>query len=113
MARMHQTTVRFGPDLWAALQGEAERAGVSVAQFVRDAAVARLAFADGIERGRSLAVNGPRLAGEQAPRLVRQFEAEQTSIEALRAQGQLARDRSRRLRAEAETLRDKAIERVR
>jgi hypothetical protein len=47
---MHQTTVRFGSDLWSELVREAERAGVSVAQYVREAAVARLArggaFAD-------------------------------------------------------------------
>ncbi len=44
MARtMHQTTVRFGADLWHELVREAERGGVSVAQYVREAAVARLA----------------------------------------------------------------------
>jgi hypothetical protein len=40
---MHQTTVRFGRDLWDELTVAADRAGVSVAQFVRDAAVLRLA----------------------------------------------------------------------
>jgi len=40
---MHQTTVRFGSELWSELMREAERAGVSVAQYVREAAVARLA----------------------------------------------------------------------
>jgi hypothetical protein len=43
--RMHQTTVRFGKDLWEALELEAEAAGVSVAQFIREAAVARLGYA--------------------------------------------------------------------
>jgi hypothetical protein len=42
--RMHQTTVRFGPDLWEALEGECARLGVSAAQFLREAAVARLAY---------------------------------------------------------------------
>lgn len=42
---MHQTTVRFGRDLWEALEKEAELAGVSVAQFIREAAVARLGYA--------------------------------------------------------------------
>lgn len=42
---MHQTTVRFGKDLWEALELEAEAAGVSVAQFIREAAVARLGYA--------------------------------------------------------------------
>jgi hypothetical protein len=39
---MHQTTVRFGPDLWQDIEAEAERAGVSVAQYVRDSAMMRV-----------------------------------------------------------------------
>jgi hypothetical protein len=42
---MHQTTVRFGAELWADLEREAARGGVSVAQYVREAATARLAHA--------------------------------------------------------------------
>jgi hypothetical protein len=45
--RMHQTTVRFGADLWEALEREGERLGVSVAQYVREAALARLIYAAG------------------------------------------------------------------
>lgn len=41
---MHQTTVRFGPDLWGALEAECARLGVSAAQFLREAAMARLAY---------------------------------------------------------------------
>jgi hypothetical protein len=44
---MHQTTVRFGPDLWQELATEAKRAGVSVAQYVRDAALMRVAYTRG------------------------------------------------------------------
>jgi hypothetical protein len=44
---MHQTTVRFGADLWQALEEEARRLGVSVAQYVREAALARLVYAAG------------------------------------------------------------------
>jgi len=44
---MHQTTVRFGPDLWDELVVEAARAGVSVAQYVRDAALMRVAYTRG------------------------------------------------------------------
>jgi GAF domain len=40
---MHATTVRFGDDLWAQIEREAGREGVSVAQFVRDAALLRVA----------------------------------------------------------------------
>ena len=44
---MHQTTVRFGPDLWEALDRECDLLGVSVAQYVREAALARLVYAAG------------------------------------------------------------------
>jgi len=37
--------VRFGEDLWSLLEREAAREGLSAAQYVRDAAVLRLAFA--------------------------------------------------------------------
>lgn len=47
---MHQTTVRFGPDLWAALEVECARLGVSVAQYLREASLARLAYSAG-QRG--------------------------------------------------------------
>jgi hypothetical protein len=47
--KMHQTTVRFGPDLWQEISAEADRAGVSVAQYVRDAALMRLAYTRGRE----------------------------------------------------------------
>jgi hypothetical protein len=43
-AKMHQTTVRFGADLWVAVEAEASAIGVSVAQYVREAALARLAY---------------------------------------------------------------------
>jgi hypothetical protein len=44
---MKVTTVRFGEDLWALLADEAGHAGVSVSQYVREAALARAAFAAG------------------------------------------------------------------
>jgi GAF domain-containing protein len=40
---MRATTVRFSDDLWALLEREAAAQGVSSAQFVRDAAILRLA----------------------------------------------------------------------
>lgn len=45
--RMHQTTVRFGPDLWEALSAECERLGLSAAQYLREAALARLVYTAG------------------------------------------------------------------
>ena len=44
---MHQTTVRFGADLWEALEDECMRLGVSVAQYLREAALTRLTYAAG------------------------------------------------------------------
>ena len=39
---MRATTVRFGEDLWAMLERESRRVGVSAAQFVREATIMRL-----------------------------------------------------------------------
>ena len=41
---MRATTVRFSDDLWSLLEQEAATAGVSAAQFVRDATVLRIAY---------------------------------------------------------------------
>ena len=60
---MKTTTLRFGHDLWDLLEAEARRAGVSVSQYVREAALARAAAAAGA-RGESpfelLADSSPR-----------------------------------------------------
>lgn len=45
---MRATTVRFGDDLWAMLEREAENAGVSAAQFVREATILRIAMLAGL-----------------------------------------------------------------
>src|SRR5215208_5433720 len=45
---MRATTVRFGEDLWAMLEREASRSGLSAAQFVREATILRLAMLAGI-----------------------------------------------------------------
>jgi GAF domain-containing protein len=44
---MRATTVRFSEDLWQLLDEEAVAQGISAAQFVRDAAIVRLAFLAG------------------------------------------------------------------
>ncbi|HYV15810.1 MAG TPA: hypothetical protein VE972_07305 [Conexibacter sp.] len=40
---MHETTVRFTGELWARVRERSEREGISAAQFIRDATVARIA----------------------------------------------------------------------
>jgi hypothetical protein len=102
---MHQTTIRFAPDLWAALETEASRAGVSVAHYVRDAAVSRLAFAAGAEQARRGSIASSPAPPRKPRRLAERIEAELNSAEAVRAQGRLARARSKRLRTEADVLR--------
>jgi hypothetical protein len=42
---MKVTTVRFGTDLWALLEEESSRVGVSVSQYIREAALARASAA--------------------------------------------------------------------
>src|SRR3954452_17759338 len=44
---MRATTVRFAESLWTRVEQEAEREGVSAAQFIRDASVMRTAYAMG------------------------------------------------------------------
>ena len=47
---MRATTVRFADSLWALVEQEAQREGVSAAQFIRDATIMRAAYAMG-QRG--------------------------------------------------------------
>jgi GAF domain-containing protein len=44
---MKATTVRFGEDLWAMLERESARLGVSAAQFIREATIVRVAMLAG------------------------------------------------------------------
>lgn len=101
MARMHQTTLRFGPDLWAALELEAELTGVSVAQWLREAAVARLAFEEGVSHADRLRAS--RATPADHAMLVAALELDAAA--AVRAQGRHAGARSERRREEATRLR--------
>jgi hypothetical protein len=48
---MKATTIRFPNDLWEQLEREARRQGISTAQYVRDAALYRVAFSAGAASG--------------------------------------------------------------
>lgn len=87
---MHQTTVRFSADLWSDLEREARRNGVSAAQYIREATLARIAYGAGA-RGE---------AGPGATRLKAVAEARErvSDSEAVWAQARLARERSRAIR---------------
>jgi hypothetical protein len=110
---MHQTTVRFGRDLWEVLEQEAERLGVSAAQYIRDATLARLAYAAASQQEAIASREAFEWAGEraaekpQAPQMApleERVQAQLDSAAALQAQGKLARDKAERLRVEAEDL---------
>jgi GAF domain-containing protein len=60
---MRATTVRFGEDLWALLEREAEREGVSAAQFIRDATILRVSYAMGRRGDAGVEAGLERLAG--------------------------------------------------
>jgi hypothetical protein len=98
---MHQTTIRFAPDVWAQLESEARDGGVSAAQYVRDAVVARLAYADARR-------NGPDAVGHVAA--TRKAAARAASVvardgaQAVWAQAQLARSRAQLTRETAQTI---------
>jgi hypothetical protein len=97
---MHQTTVRFTVELWSSLESEAERLGISVAQYVRDAALARLSY----DRGRKDEHDaGPEPSpGEPAATQAREdAESEVNQSSALWAQSRLARRRAGDLRERA------------
>jgi hypothetical protein len=116
--KMHQTTVRFGADLWEALEHECTRLGVSVAQYLREAALTRLVYAagrrgddefelaldvatgtDGVRAAQDVAeledVGAPARSATTAHERAHREAAESA---ALATQGRLARQRARELR---------------
>jgi hypothetical protein len=117
---MHQTTVRFGTDLWEALEVECGRLGVSAAHFLREAAVARLAYTAG-QRGDGDYEDAFVAAGIRADttspsdepsamraelRTAQAASSEQVlASRAVSAQSELVMRRAREVRAQAEALR--------
>lgn len=117
---MHQTTVRFTPDLWEALEVECGRLGISAAQYLREAALARLSYTAGQrgdrDYGRALAVAGaaagpssvpraPDSRGEQIAAAAAAAAGDHKYLTAaVAAQSERARERARELRAQAEEM---------
>lgn len=101
---MRATTVRFSEDLWRLLEREAEREGVSAAQFIRDASVMRAAYAMG-RRGEAayeavaqLGTNGPTNGGgtEKSTAPLGADEARRLAAESERRRAELLEEAARR-----------------
>jgi hypothetical protein len=60
---MRMTTVRLSEPLYRELQRMSELAGVSIAQWLREAAIAQLNFEKGVEWGRQQALSDPNAVG--------------------------------------------------
>jgi hypothetical protein len=125
---MRQTTLRFGEDLWQLIESEAERLGLSNAQYVREAALARAAYDTGrrgdrlfeiaLERAGAAPLEGTPQLAENSPEALERHSGPQRFEEAVReasirsedrilsskavwAQAELARERARELRSKA------------
>jgi hypothetical protein len=94
---MHQTTVRFSADLWAALERESADLGVSVAQFVRESALARLMYVAGRREEEHYGAALQRAQGDP-PRAATDEPGSFEDSAALWAQGRQARRHARELR---------------
>jgi hypothetical protein len=110
---MKQTSIRFGRDLWALLEEEAALVGVSVSQYIREAALAR-ASAAGVARGQEPfdllagAPAPPRHAPANEPAGISEEAAAEARLDAraLRAESEQARSMARQVRARHQALRD-------
>lgn len=101
---MKLTTLRIGEDLWALLETEAQHAGVSVSQYIREAALARAAASAGArgEAPFALIVAGAReIAASSATSVDKRHDIE-------RALGALARALAQDKRESAEALRSES-----
>lgn len=112
---MKVTTVRFGSDLWAFLEDEAVRAGVSVSQYLREAGLAR-ATAAATARGESpfellgQAANPvpAASAGDRVSEAHRVAEETRDASQAVRAESEQARRMSNKKRAQRRATRGRA-----
>jgi hypothetical protein len=112
--KMHQTTLRFAPELWESLEHEAAAAGVSVAQYVREAALARVVYTLGrrgdeaFDKALEAASGRSSKQAETVLAAERQKELSTDTIDsssALWAQARQARARARELSSSSERAR--------
>ncbi|MDO9409361.1 hypothetical protein [Patulibacter sp.] len=120
---MHQTTIRFGDDLWARLSDAAADAGTSVAQYVREAAVTRLTDdlpdSSDLPAGVAETDRSRRTADPRAARARARADADSRTLMGSRdestavwAQARMARRRAAALREDAMRLRESHGERA-
>src|SRR4051812_2129100 len=98
---MEATLIRFDPELLARTKVEAAKLGVSVAQFVREAVVARIAYTEGRREGRLDALT------ERAERALDDAARVRGEQRAVRAENELTVAQARRRREEARTTRER------
>ena len=113
--RMHQTTLRFAPDLWEAVEVECERLGVSAAQYIREATLARIAYTAGrrgdAEYEAALPGSGAIFTHvDQTSTVLHQVQEESSEQRlaalALSSQSEQVRRRAREVRTQSEDLRE-------
>ena len=98
--QMQPTLIRFEPELLDELRLEAERCGVSVAQYVREAVVAHMAYAAG-ERDASASLGANAQLRERARRAREDGQQMRSEKRAVVAESEQAMMQARRRRAAA------------
>jgi hypothetical protein len=114
---MKMTTLRVGKDLWALLEQEAALDGVSVSQYIREAALAR-AISSASERGETpygvaAQANGNGAGRRDTPAAVARHEAADKRAQALalHAQSEQAKRVSAQRRSQSNALVDEGAAR--
>lgn len=100
--KMQATLIRFGPELFSELKREARSNGVSVAQYVREAVVARMAYTAGLRgdpayRLSRVTDNGPEQLRTAASRVRSDAKRVREESSAVRAESSQAKGQTRRI----------------
>ena len=104
---MRVTAIRVGADLWRVLDAEAARVGVSVSQYVREAALARAsaaAAARGEDLHELLAQARPRVSQLAAVPVPSKHERYRSRSERARARAEKARARAEEVVSDAQAV---------